>query len=241
MKPTLTFTAILLMSSAAFAQSVRITGKEVTYTRPKPISESKKNFKINYPQVRAATPALSKRIEAALNYEKIFDFKIKDELDEVQWLEEANYDVGYNARGILSIALWYEGVGAYPDGRTVNLVIDTRTGRRVQAADVFTDPAAVLAMVRISKNREVAKSIAEIRKDKNFDEKNPGRLFRESDKYNILSLKDFKVDAKGVTFIHSYNFAHAFRAMEPAGEFFFSWKQLRPHIKRGGLLAQFVG
>ena len=58
----------LLLTTAALSVSalaqVTITAKKVTYTRPKPIEDFKKKFTITYPKIKAATPALSKKIEA---------------------------------------------------------------------------------------------------------------------------------------------------------------------------------
>ena len=61
---------ISLFSIPAFSQSVVITPKKVTYKRPKPESEYKKTFEITYPKVKAATPALSKKIEDTISYQK---------------------------------------------------------------------------------------------------------------------------------------------------------------------------
>jgi hypothetical protein len=36
---------------------------------------------------------IAKKIETTISYEKIFDFNLKDEIGEIQWLEEASYTV----------------------------------------------------------------------------------------------------------------------------------------------------
>ena len=85
-----------------FAQSVVITPKKTIYRRPKPIASYKKTFTVIRPRVKAATPALSKKIETAISYEKVSELNIKEETTEVQWLEEASYIVNYNKNGILA-------------------------------------------------------------------------------------------------------------------------------------------
>src|SRR5207248_784389 len=90
---------------AVAAQSVVITGKKVTYKRRKPIMDFKKTFTINYPKVKAATPALSKKIEASISYGSVLHLDLKEELSDTQWLEEADYKVGYNKNGVLGISL----------------------------------------------------------------------------------------------------------------------------------------
>src|SRR5688500_4179024 len=83
---------VLALSFAAFAQSVTITPKKITYKRPKPIADFKKTFTVTYPKVKAATPALSRKIERTISYEKVSDLNIEEEKAEIQWLEEAHYE-----------------------------------------------------------------------------------------------------------------------------------------------------
>ena len=224
-----------LLSGAAVAQSVTVTSNTVTYTRKKPIQEFKKNFTITYPKVKASTPAVSRKIEAALSYQKVLGLNLKEELRDIQWLHEANYDVEYNKHGILGVSLWMEGSGAYPSGTTRRVVLDSRTGNALRPADLFTGLPGLLAMVRKAQKTEVAEAIKELKKDpENTDIEGP---FKESAKYHPLKLDQFMITDKGVIFHHDYDFAHVIKAWEPDGEFTFTWAQLRPYIRRGGLLA----
>src|SRR5258705_4613307 len=115
---------IAALTIVGYGQSVVITGKKVTYKRPKPIQDFKKTFTINYPKVKASTPALSKKIEAAISYSSVLKLNLREELRDTQWLEEADYEVGYNKNGVLSIALSMNGTAAYPDGTTKFAVVD---------------------------------------------------------------------------------------------------------------------
>ena len=219
---------------ATSAQSVVITGKKVTYTRPKPISEGKETFTINYPKVKASTPALSKKIETAISY----GIDLKEEINDAQWLYEADYEVGYNRNGVLSIALTVDGSGAYPSGYTTHKVVDLKTGRRVQPSDVFKDLPGLLKQLRKAKDKEVAQAIIDIKKDPENAEPHPEALFKEHAKYNPLKLNDFSVGEKGVIFFYDYGFPHVIEALQPPGEFVFTWKQLKPYIKTGSLLSR---
>src|SRR5215203_3739395 len=105
---------LFAFSSFVLSQSVVITPKKVTYTRRKPIADYKKTFTINYPKVKASTVALSRKIEAALSYEKNFQFTLQEEMGEIQWLEESDFEVVYNKKGVLCIILFINGMGAYP-------------------------------------------------------------------------------------------------------------------------------
>ena len=210
---------VVALTAVGYGQSVVITSKKVTYTRPKPIEDYKKTFTINYPKVKASTPALSKKIEAAISYSTVLGLKLKEELGEYQWLEEADYDVGYNKKGILSITLSMDGSGAYPSGTSKNIVVDVKTGLRLKPADVFKNLYGLLAMVKKAKAKEVSDSIVEIKKDPENTDFDPEGLFKESDKYNKVTLDEFSVDDKGVTFIHNYGFPHVAKALEPSGGF----------------------
>ena len=92
-------------------------------------------------------------------------------------------------------------------------------------------------MVRKAKEKEVALAIADMKKDTENYEPGSEDLFKESDQYNPVKIDDFSVADKGVTFYHDYGFPHIALALQPAGEFVFTWKQLRPFIRSGGLLA----
>lgn len=58
--------------------------------------------------------------------------------------------------------------------------------------------------------------------------------------FTVENLSSFKLDERGVTFLHDFEFPHAFLAAEPEEEYFFSYKELKPFIDEKGLLAPFV-
>ncbi len=240
----LIITAIILAAFAlvvvpATAQSVLITPKKVTYTRPKPMMDFKKTFTVTYPKVKASTPALSKKIEVTLSYTKNLGLNINEELRDIQWLEEADFEVSYNAKGILTITLSMNGTAAYPDGTSKTLVVDLKTGNQVRPMDVFTNLNRLAAMVKRAQKAEVSKALKEIKEDPENKDVDPAQLF-EGTNFTAKHLDEFEVNDKGVTFIYDYGFVHAVQALQPEGRFAFTWDQLRPYIKRGGLLARFT-
>lgn len=232
-------TLLLLLSfTAAFAQTVTVTPQEKTYTRPKPLSEYKKTFKIRRAFVNAATPEISKKITDALNPETVLDINIKEETDEYQWLEEADYEITYNDNGILAAKIWMEGSAAYPDGVTKYLVINTKTGDRMTIAGEFSQLSKLTAEIRKLQKKEVDDAIKEIKADKDSGEENPEELFVEKI-FAENNLDEFTVTDEGVTFYYDYLFPHVIQALEPSGEYKFTWAQLKPFIKPGSLLARF--
>lgn len=231
--------AALVFVVPASAQSVLITPKKVTYKRPKPMSEYKKTFTVTYPKVKASTPALSKKIETTLSYSKVLGLNVNEEIREIQWLEEADFEVSYNSKGILTITLSMNGTAAYPDGTSKALVVDLKTGNRVRPLDVFTNLNGLAAMVKRAQKAEVSKALKEMKEDPENKDFDTDQLF-EATNFTVKNLDEFEVNDKGVTFIYNYGFVHAIQALEPEGRFAFTWGQLRPYIKRGGLLARFT-
>src|SRR5207253_11289299 len=111
----LAIAAILLMCGlGTFAQSVTVTKKKIIYTRPKARDKYKKHFDIEWPKVKAATPAISRKIENALSYKRVLDLDLNEELRTSDWLHEASFDVEYNKNGILGVMMFMEGSAAYP-------------------------------------------------------------------------------------------------------------------------------
>jgi hypothetical protein len=229
--------AILVASVAGlFAQSVTVTEKKTVYTRPKTADKFKNQFTITYPKVRASTSAISRKIENALSYKTLFDLDLNEELHGVQWLHEASFEVEYNKNGILGVMLFVEGSGAYPSGTTKRVLIDTRTGNVLRPGDLFTNLRGLTAMVRKVQRSEIEAAIVELKKDpENADIED---TFKESARYHPLKLDQITITDKGVTFHHDYDFAHVIKALEPDGEYSFTWAQLRPYLKKGGLLTR---
>ena len=223
---------------AAEAQ-VTITAKKVTYTRRKPMEDYKKKFTVAYPKIKASTPAISKKIEGVLSYEKIFAFKLSEEMGEMQWLEDASYDVNYNQNKLLSIALTIEGSGAYPSSSTKHVVVNTATGTRVRPTDVFTNTGALIKKLIKMKDDEVAKTKERIKNDPETKDDDVSSLFTAAEEFHKVALDEFEIDANGVTFNHDYGFPHVALALQPPGQFFLTWKELKPYIKPGGLLSTF--
>lgn len=233
--------ALFILSTTAFAQSVVVTSKKTVYKRPKASADFKRSFTVNYPKVKAATPAVSKRIESLLDYEKAFPgLSIKEQINVEEYLSDADYTVNYNKHNILDITLWYEGVAAYPSVFRKNLVINTKTGERVRPQDVFKNLPELAAMVRKVQLAEIAKTKEEYKRDAAENENFTGDEYFERANFTTVELNNFTISDEGVTFNYNYEFPHVVRALEPDGKYFFNWSQIKPFIKRGSLLVRFI-
>ena len=239
----LLFVVLLLsFSSICFTQTVKITPKKIVYKRTaKDVPDYKKTFAVIYPKVSGLSAALNKKIENAISYERVFDFKLKEEINEIFWLENADFKTEYNRSGILGIELMMDGSGAYPSLYIKHVVVDTKTGLQVKAADIFIS-GKINRLVRVLDNKlqkTMKQAIAAAGKQIAEDGKELSKILGER-KFLAEELNHFSVNARGVTFYYNYGFPHVAKALEPNGEFFVRYADLKPFIKRDGLLAKFV-
>jgi len=235
-KSLLVAAVVIAGFSSAFTQTVLITPKKTVYRRPKPQHDFKRTFTIRRPVAKAATVPLSRKITAAIDPEKVLDIRLKEELSEYQWLEEADYKVLFNRNGVLCLEFWMTGTAAYPDSVTKRVVVDVANGSVVSPSDVLKNLPALAKLVKKAQTAEVVASTAEMKSD---TDARPELLFQETD-FRVDDFREFSVDTNGVTFFYDYGFPHVLEALQPTGQFHFSWSQLRPFIRMDGLLARFV-
>ena len=57
-------------------------------------------------------------------------------------------------------------------------------------------------------------------------------------RFGADDLNRFRLDEKGVTFVYDFGFPHVSEALEPSGEYFLSWEELRPYVEPGGPLSR---
>ena len=234
--------AVFIFSSAALSQTVVLTPKKTVYKRAKAESEYRRTFTVTYPEVKAATPALSRKIESALSYEKHFELDLKEQIaGEEQWLEAGEYEVVYHQNGILSVELFIEGSGAYPSSSRKTVVVDLKTGNQIKPADVFTDLDGLTVRLKQIQQEKINANFEDRKEDADFSELRADIENELTDvDFTVKDLDGFSVDEKGVTFFYDYGFRHAIRALEPDGNYFMSWKEIRPYIKPAGLLGKFI-
>lgn len=234
-KLILLFALICVFTSISFGQTVKVTGKKVTYKRTgKDVPDHKKTFTLNYPKVAGVN---GKKIEAILDYEKNFDFKIVEEQKELFWLGSADYEVKYNKSNILQVDLFIEGSGAYPSGSTKRIIVNSKNGTRVKPSDVFTNLSGLASLGEKSLQTEIKTETARIKKDEpDFD---PSEYFNNA-KFTTDNLWAFTVSDTGLTFHYDYGFPHVALALQPDGDFFYKWSELKPFIKKDGLFGVFV-
>jgi hypothetical protein len=241
--------AVAFFAATAFSQSaVVVTPKKTVYTRKGKFSnKEKRTFTVIYPVVSGSiSAAAKKKLEDTLSYWRVFETTLAENMSEYDWLTEMSYKVNYNKNGILVISLTQEGVGAYPDGQTKNLVVDLKTGAQVKFDDVFNNEkrAEFAALVNPKLDAEKKAIIKEIETGNFSDgDKEANDALKEQLQgleFTADTFDEFTIDDKGVTILYDAGFPHAIQAAQPDGRYFFAWTEIKDFIKPAGLLGRFV-
>ena len=227
-------TIFISMTSIEFAQSVNISPKKVVYKRGSKAPDYKKTMEITFPKIAGPNGA---KIESILSYEKAFKFSIREEIDSIYWLDSAHYKINYNNNSILDVTLIIDGSGVYPSFTQKYLVVNTKTGIRIKPNDVFINQAGLARLGRRAQLNEMRIKTPEIRREiPDFD---PNMYFQNA-KFTTDNLWAFTVGNQGITFHYDYGFPHVIRGFQPEGDYFFSWKDMKPYIKKTGIFSQFL-
>lgn len=203
----------------------------------------KKTATVTYPVISGLKdPKALRRVQSILQVKNAFDMSLEDYRQDA-WLVEFTFKVNYNKNHILDLTFTQDGSGAYPDTHTKHFTINLKTGSLVKASDIFEQ--AKLGSLAALVNRLLQNELKQIAKENS----QPGsdaedtRIIKESQEvleFKPENLDNFSVGAKGLTFLYDAGYPHAIQAFEPNGRYFFSYSELKPYIKRDGLLGQFV-
>ncbi len=207
----------------------------------------------DFPEKRRATikfPVISglgdarvlQKVQSILQIKNVFDTSVA-EYREDSWLEEFAYKVNYNKDHILDITFSQSGSGAYPDSQTKHFAINLRNGSVIKTSDAFVanklDSLAGLVKTRFQAElAHILKDLAESRSDP--EDIRIAREAQDALEFKLSDIDDFSISDKGVTFLYDAGYPHAIKAFEPEGRNFFSYRELKPYIKRDGPLGQFI-
>jgi len=252
----LSLVVLLLLAPAGYAQikapppqtndRAIVTPRKVVIVRRGALARDfpgKKSATVIYPVISGLKdPKVLRRVQSILQVKNAFDMSLDDYRQDT-WLAEFTFKVNYNKNHILDLTFTQDGSGAYPDTHTKHFTINLTTGTIVKASDVF-EPAKLESLSALV-NRKLQDELKQIVKENS----GPGsdaedtRIIKESQEvleFKPENLDEFSVGAKGLTFLYDAGYPHVIQAFEPAGRYFFSYSELKPYIKRDGLLGQFV-
>ncbi|MCO6511932.1 MAG: hypothetical protein J5I65_14195 [Aridibacter famidurans] len=236
MKILLVPLALILFTVSAFPQ-VSITPMKVIYVRQgEDLPDFKRRFEITYPMVSGLKSERAKRqFDDTISYWKAFDTTLEENLDDYYWLDTLDYEVPFNRNGIVVIRLIISGSAAYVDGDLKTLVVDTNTGRRVTVRQAFTGLPGLAKKLAKMQYAAVAKEIEE-QEGLGPDDVQTIREYMKDKAITVSSIDEFSVSDEGVTFHFDYGFPHVIQALQPNGDYSFTWEEIGPYLKKGGII-----
>jgi hypothetical protein len=205
----------------------------------------KKRATVSYPVIIGglSRPAVLSKVRSLLSVKNIFDTSI-EEYRQDTWLSDFDYEVNYNKNYILDITFTQEGSGAYPSTDHKHLAINLKTGRLIKAADIFKQDSLdkLAAMVDKKLQAEIKETLDEVAQDKDYgaEEKTSIHEMFEPLKIEVKDLDNFSISDKGITFLYDAGFPHVAQALQPVGEYFFSYAELSSYLKHKGSAASLV-
>lgn len=203
---------------------------------------NRKKAIVTYPIVSGLkNPQVLRRVQSLLQVKNAFDSSLEDYRQDA-WLEEFGYKVNHNKHFILDITFTQIGSAAYPDTQSKHFAINLQNGRLLKATDVFAaDKLGTLAkMVDVKLQAEIKELVQEAKKEAREDDAQNLVDALSQLKFELPHLDEFSVGSTGITFLYDAGFPHVIRALEPEGSYFFTYQELKPFIKRDGLLGQFI-
>lgn len=236
---------ILLFALPTFSQiqSVKIVPRRVVHRRTNTDADYKKKYTVIYPNVSGINRRLKQKIERNLRYEKTFNYFFTNGLDEeYQLLDKATYRVLYNKNGILNVKFSIDVSAAYESHYDKTIAVNLNTGEIIKPEDIFVRTKLEHLAKKLDKSlqKEIAVAVREVKTD--LGENEGGQVLAQFNEkiFTPVYLDEFEVSDKGITFFYKYEFAHIVRNYEPPGRFFLSYAQLKPFVRRDGLLGKLV-
>lgn len=213
------------------------TGKEV-----RGFPERRKAV-VRYPVIAGIRDAtVLRKLQNTLRMKNVFDTSLADYRTDPGLLS-FDYTVNYNKNYLLDISFNQETEGAYPDTQHKHYLLSLKNGMVIKAADAFNQ-ASLATLTKMANEKlkgEVKELLNVVAADKDSDAEQKTALREQLSQLEFKrdNLDGFLVSDKGVTFLYDAGFPHVIQALQPDGEYFFSFAELRPHIKSTGPLGVF--
>ena len=137
-----------------------------------------------------------------------------------------DYQLGFNAAGLLDVTIIHETIGAYPDTYPQHFLFDLTTGAQLSGHTLFKPESLqkLAAAIDGQLQAEMAKARVE-QTDCVTEDEDPYR-----GTFSLDNLRDVGVSERGVVFSYDYDFPHVMQACEPTGEFVWSLPQLDAYL-----------
>lgn len=154
-----------------------------------------------------------------------------------------DFQVLYNARGVLSLALETTELGAHELITGAHATFDLRTGGQILLMDLVADTTALQRSWRRQVNESTAESVTRATEEFGKDTANLAYLKERvnwDDRTHAVARAaggwepDFALTPDGLSLFCKYDLPLPWNELQPQGEYPFAWKELRPWWHRKG-------
>jgi hypothetical protein len=237
---------VAIMANVAAQDRVTVHPKRVVILRSGKLARDfpeRKRAVVRYPiLVGLSDVKVLRRIQNTLSVKNAFGTSLA-EYRQADWLIDLDYTVNYNKNYLLDITFTQEGMGAYPSTSTKHFLINLRNGMVVKAADAF-NPTSLRTLVAMAnqKLRAETKELSQVvdnDKEENAEQKGYLKERLNQLSFTRQNLDEFSISDKGVTFLYDAGFPHVIQALQPDGQYFFTYAELRSFINANGPLGIF--
>lgn len=222
--------------------NVTLIPKTATFTWRRPDSDPKSTSRadrreanLRYPIVTGVeNPEMQSKIQTSIDLKSVFGKSLEEmeaEYQENHWMENLDYKVNFNDRGLLSLTYIGYGVGAYPSEFVRSRSVNLRTGAILRPHDLFKTESlgAIALMVDRQLQQAIQTKVAELDKDENA--KDIDRAIFRAHRFRIKNLNDFTLTPKGIIFHYRFGFPHVILAAEPQSDYLIPYAQLKSQFK----------
>ena len=231
--------------------TVTLIPKTATFTWRRPDSDPKSTSRadrreanLRYPIVTGVeNPKLQSKIQASIDLKSAFGKSLEEmeaEYQENYWMENLDYKVNFNDRGLLSLTYSGYGTGAYPSGFVRYRSVNLRTGEILRPHDLFKTEGlgAIALMVDRQLQQAIQTKVAEL--DKDDSAKDIDRAIFRAHRFRIKHLNDFTLTPEGIIFHYRFGFPHVILAAEPQSDYLIPYAQLKSQFKPNSPLLAIV-
>ena len=222
--------------------TVTLNPKTATFTWRRPDSDPKSTSRadrreatLRYPIVTGVENLeLQSKIQTSIDLKSAFGKSLQEmeaEYQENHWMENLDYKVNFNDRGLLSLTYSGYGIGAYPSEFVRYRSVNLRTGEILRPHDLLKTAGlgAIALMVDRQLQQAIQTKVAELDKDENA--KDIDRAIFRAHRFRIKHLKDFTLTPEGIMFHYRFGFPHVILTAEPQSDYLIPYAQLKSQFK----------
>lgn len=149
----------------------------------------------------------------------------------------SGYSVLYNKNSVLSISVYVETMGAYPDMLYSDVNLNVKSGKRILITDIIkrNETKKLAEML----DKIVQKRIRDKVKEEQIGEEDALQFF-DGKKFTAENLENFAFTEKGIMFYYNFNLPHALKALSPDEDILMTWDEIEDYVREDSLLEKII-